>query len=90
MTDYLTAEQIAAQCDHIDNKRKNREAINNLFRAQDDSHLWPINNRFNVTKRAIKRAQWFSSETGNDMAGLEYAYFIEDEIGRITNNSDNW
>lgn len=86
----LTAEQIAAQCDYIDNPRSNRAAINKLFRAQDDSHLWPINSRFNVTERAIKRAQWFNRETGNNMAGFEYALFLEEEQRRIVNDENNW
>ncbi len=32
-------------------------AINREFREKDESHLWPINGRFNVTVRAIRRIQ---------------------------------
>ena len=32
-------------------------AVNREFRAKDESHLWPINGRFNVTERVIKRIQ---------------------------------
>ena len=28
--------------------RANRAAINKAFRAADESHLWPINNRFDA------------------------------------------
>ena len=31
--------------------------INALFRARDESHLFPVNNRFNATERAIRRLQ---------------------------------
>ena len=34
--------------------RANRAAINKAFRAADESHLWPINNRFDATERAIR------------------------------------
>lgn len=86
----MTAEQIAKVCDNIDNPRSNRAAINRLFRDQDDSHLWPIRGRFSVTERAIKHAQWFNRETGLDMAGLEYALFLEEEGSRIVNDERNW
>lgn len=82
-TSILTAEQIASQCDDKPTNRANRGAINKLYRKQDDSHLYPINNRFNVTDKAISRAQWFNREAGCDMAGLEYALFIEDMTGFI-------
>lgn len=53
----LTAEQITRQTDYIESSRANRTAINKLYRAQDDSHLYPINGRFSAADRAIKRVQ---------------------------------
>lgn len=81
-----TAEQIAQQTERFNNHYSNRREINRLFREQDDSRLWPINGRFNATDRAIRRAQRFMRNTGYNMAGLEYAYFLENEIGLIVNS----
>jgi hypothetical protein len=86
--EYLTAEQIASACENLDG-RANKAAINKMFREQDDSHLWPINGRFNVTERAIRKARWFQRETGVELVGLEYAYFLEEETSRIVNDPDN-
>lgn len=85
----LTAEAIAEKCEQYDGKQ-NRIAINRLFRLQDDSHLWPINGRFNVTNRAIKRIQRFTRESGYYMLGLEYALSLEQEISLIVNDEKNW
>jgi len=30
-------------------------AVNQEFRSKDESYLWPISGRFNVTERAILR-----------------------------------
>ena len=57
--------------------------INAYFRANDDSHKWPICNRFDVTERAIRRLR----KTGlYSNGGLEYFLALESEIGRIVNN----
>ena len=76
-----TAEQIAMKADHLMG-RSNRALINKLFRLQDDSHLYPINNAFNATDRAIQRAQRYPYY----LEGLEYAYFIENERTNIVNS----
>lgn len=70
----------------IENDRTNRTAINKIFRQYDESNLYPINGQFNVTERAIKNAQKFNRESGNNMAGLEYCLFLDNEISRIVNN----
>ena len=88
--DRLTAEQIAAKTDHITDSEKNRKAIRELYHKQDDSHLWPIRGKFNVTTRAAKKVGWFMNETGYDLAGLEYCLALEDEMSRIVNNEKNW
>ena len=77
----LTPEQIADRADRY-NGRANIAAINRLFRRQDESHLWPIRNRFNATERAIRRLR----REGYDGAGLEYAYALDSEISRIVNS----
>ena len=86
--EYLTAEQIAKLAEDFEGQANIRE-INRLYRAQDDSHLWPIRGRFNVTERAIRRVRRLARDYGG-MYGLEYAYAIEQEIGEIVNDERNW
>lgn len=80
-----TADEIAELCEHLDG-RENRRAINALFRAQDQSHLYPILGDFDATQRAIKRVQKYMRESGHNLAGLEYALSLEDELSRIVNS----
>ena len=67
--------------------RANRAAINRAFRAADESHLWPINGRFDATERAIRRVQRYMRETGEDLAGLAYALLLDDELSRVVNEA---
>jgi len=82
-----TAEQIAKATDHLEGLA-NIRAINKMFRDQDDSHLWPINGRFNVTERAIRQAREFKRHTGPSY-GLEYAYTLEQLTSQIVNDPRN-
>ena len=66
--------------------RANRAAINKAFRAADESHLWPINNRFDATERAIRAVRRYMRDAG-ELAGLEYAYALEAELSRIVNGA---
>jgi len=52
----------------------------------DESDLWPICNKFNVTKRAINRLKKFERDSGEYLSGLELCYFIDDQISNIVNN----
>ena len=61
--------------------------INALFRAHDDSHLWPICGRFNVTERAIRRLRKVMQCNGTT-GGFEYALMLDGEIGRIVNEEN--
>ncbi len=83
---YKTAEQIASAADAL-NGRANTAAINRAFRAQDESHLWPVRNRFNATERAIKRTRAAFAECGLSCEGLEYALALDAEISRVVNGS---
>lgn len=78
--EILTAEEIAERCDHL-NGQANIAGINRLFRAQDDSHKYPVCNKFDATERAIRRLR----RDHPGMYGLEYATALEDEIGRVVN-----
>jgi len=87
MTDTRkTAEQIALEADHLPG-RANTIAINRAFRAQDESHLWPVRGRFNATERAIKRVRAHYAQIGEPCEGLQYALTLDDEITRVVNES---
>jgi hypothetical protein len=58
--------------------------INKEFRAKDQSHLWPINGKFNVTERAIGRVRRANQYYG-DVGREEYRMQLEIEISRIVN-----
>ena len=83
--DYLTAEQIAKLTDDLEGLA-NIRAINKLYRAQDDSHLWPINNDFNVTNRAIRKLNRDYTRHNGAIYGLEYCYCLENIMSQIVNN----
>ncbi len=86
MNEYLTAEQIAERTEDK-NGTANIRAINKLYRKQDESPLFPILGKFNVTERAIKRVREFIRYSGCAYFGLEYCYALEWEISRIVNNN---
>jgi hypothetical protein len=79
-----TPEEIAHLCDEL-NGRANITAINKLYRSQDESHLWPILGRFNVTERAIRKARLFQASSGA-VYGYEYSMLIDQLISEIVNN----
>lgn len=86
--EHLTPEQIAKECEEKDGMA-NIRAINALFRAQDESHLWPIRNAFDATERAIRKARAFQRASGA-VYGLEYAYLIDGILSNIVNDPENW
>jgi len=77
--------QIDKVTNHL-NGRKNRSAIFAEFRKVDDSHLWPVCNKFNATNRAINRLYRFEKQAGYYLLGLELCLFLENEISNIVNN----
>ena len=81
---YLTPEQIAAVADNYIGSY-NRTVIRKLFKAQDESHLYPINGRFNATVHAIRRLRDQESLGCDFGHGLEYALALDAEISAIVN-----
>lgn len=79
-----TCEEIAEATDHLDGSA-NIRAINKIFRAWDQSDLFPINGRFNATERAISRVSRAARCNGSVM-GLEYCYALDGEISLIVND----
>lgn len=59
--------------------------VNNQLLAKDDSDLWPINGKFNATKRAIKRVQKAMRDGLPIEDALEYTMIVENEITNIVN-----
>ena len=82
----LTAEQIAAVADSFVGSYQ-RTVINRLYRKQDESHLYPINGRFNATERAIRRLQERQRDGLVLDDGLEYCLALEMEMSSIVNNA---
>lgn len=71
---------------------KSVKAINAYFRRKDESNLWPIRGRFNVTERAIRRIR---RDCGGSPIGYfddrwAYARALEATISEIVNNQRNW
>lgn len=84
--DYKTAEVIARNAEHLEGLAE-RRAINKAYRAQDESHLWPIRGRFNVTDRAIRQVNALERANGA-ISGLEYCYVLESAMSAIVNNHE--
>ena len=84
---FRTAEAIAKRVEHKDGLAE-RRAINKDYRAQDESHLWPIRGRFNVTARAMRYVNKFERANGA-IGGIEYCYVLEGEMSRIVNDPTN-
>jgi hypothetical protein len=61
-----------------------KRQINAYWRAYDTSHKWPINGRFNVTERAIRRLHRTGVYTHG---GLEYFLALEHTISHIVNSA---
>lgn len=74
----MNLEKLARQAEKL-NGKAHIAFINNAFRAEDESHKWPINGKFDATERAIRRLR----RIGYDMQGLEYCYALDAEITRI-------
>jgi hypothetical protein len=83
---HLTPYQIAQRAEDLEGTA-NIAMINRLFARQDESHLWPINGRFDATQRAIRRLRRMRTEVEIN-PGLEYALALDAEISRVVNSED--
>ena len=64
--------------------------INAYFREHDESHLFPICGKFDVTERAIRKLRKLRHDGLCVSEGLEYYLALEDMIGEIVNDEKNW
>jgi hypothetical protein len=78
-----TPEQIAALAESCSTPLASVRLINRLYRAQDESHLWPIRGRFNATERAIRRIRQHGCV---DDWGPGYVRALEAELSDIVNS----
>lgn len=62
-----------------------KREIRKVFRAEDESHKWPVCGRFNATERAIRRVARQEREGGR-LSSLEYAYALDRELSDIVNH----
>jgi len=60
--------------------------INAYFRKHDESHLWPVCGKFNVTERAIRKVRRMRQQGLCLNPGLEYYYTLESVVSRIVNS----
>ena len=82
-----TAEEIFAIAERkSDTALGQRRIINRIFRNQDQSQLWPVNSRFSIVDRAIRRINKIERSNGA-FSNLEYALAIETEESKIVNKS---
>ena len=63
--------------------------INKYLREVDESNKFPINGRFNVTERAIRKVQKLKKEM-EIHDGLEYYLAVTSEIRLMVNDERNW
>lgn len=63
-----------------------KRQIRKIFRAADESHLWPVRGRFNATERAIRRLAKLERE-GGTLSSIEYAYALDNIISEIVNKA---
>jgi len=61
--------------------------INREYRAKDESHLFPILGKFNVTERAISRLRDLRK---NGLVIDDYEAALDHEISTIVNDERNW
>lgn len=78
-------ETISELCPACANELSIRQ-LNRLARRQDQSNLYPVFNRFNVTERAIRRLQRKRRQGLELHEGLEYALALDEEISQIVND----
>jgi len=70
----------------VDIEDLTQEEIQELFLKHDESNLWPIKGRFNVTEKAIQNLKQFEELGGVLNDGLEYALALDNEISKIVNS----
>jgi hypothetical protein len=81
----LTAEQITAMASKkATTDTGMRKVIHRCYLDQDESYLFPIHSRFNVTIRAIRHVSKFEEQTDR-LTPLEYCYQLESCMAEIVN-----
>jgi hypothetical protein len=68
---------------------KEKRQINKEFREIDESNLWPIRGRFNVTERAIRKARQLMACNGEFSSPYHYRAVLEAFMSEIVNNPKN-
>ncbi len=75
---------LAEKVEHL-NGRANTAAINGYFRFTDTSIKFPVNGRFDIAERAIRKVRAFNRESGSISEGIEYIKQLDDQISEIVN-----
>ena len=69
---------------------KELRQVNKELRQDDESHLWPICGRFNVTERAIRQCRRLMREGLAIDSAMEYESTLDMLISEIVNDERNW
>ena len=59
--------------------------VRKIFRDHDESHLFPVLGRFNVTERAIRRVRRLEKDGLCVGSPLEYAHILDQHLREIVN-----
>ena len=81
----MIEENIANSYKHLTG-RNNRAAIFAHFRYYDQSNLFPIQNSYNVTERAIQRLHRWEKQSGDYLQSFELCYWLSAEISEMVNH----
>lgn len=65
---------------------KEKRLVNKKFRDNDDSHLYPVFNSFNVAERAIRKARELARNNGEFGSAYEYELTLENYASQIVNS----
>lgn len=65
---------------------KEKRLVNKQFRDNDQSHLYPIFNQFNVAERAIRKARELARNNGEFSSAYEYELTLGNYASEIVNS----
>jgi len=65
---------------------KEKRLINKTFRDNDQSHLFPVFNQFNVAERAIRKAREIARNNGDYSSAYEYELTLDNIASTIVNS----
>ena len=65
---------------------KEKRLINKKFRDNDQSHLYPVFNQFNVAERVIRKARDIARNNGEYSSAYEYELTLDNIASTLVNS----